>query len=586
MSLDKKVIDLQSVYENHDSKFIDLRKKCTQAEQKASEISRLGQNWQNKVIQLQDGLAAFEMAQIYEKIANNYNEAFNKSTDLSNIYQINDAKIDSLLLNNKDLKNKSESMLKTCNKEVERKKTFEKDYERLNREYIDLEQRSKQLEKSMTRIDLWINKTLISDTVLTNLNAELESQQNDLNTNEKESDELIKRIQALDSLRSSISRPDESGELELSGDNNLIKYIDETINELNTSVPKLYQSTLKLQQDSYFNSELEKISNDIFELKNLLATTRDIANEIKVAVNFNETTMIQLKPSVDLRPSLITSGAIFVQTREPFAPIAFIYNESNPFEYVTLYLEQGSPTFQYRLSDRDDASIVKLSTKQSINDGQWHKIEFERIGKQSRLTVYSDNDRKKEVKQESKDNSVIFNIDPNGAKILLGQFPSTGNTPLELRTMSAYNNQFKGAIDDLSLNGHSYGLWNFEKATNIKGEPKRPAKPYDEIIDNDNEKAIHFMENSFMCFSQKSSAIKLNQKNSVDMTIQFKTDTPNGLLWLWSNDEKQYISVYLDSGYVNVALVLSSDEKLTLFESYSQDLPRLDDNKYHKIYTK
>ena len=152
--------------------------------------------------------------------------------------------------------------------------------------------------------------------------------------------------------------------------------------------------------------------------------------------------------------------------------------------------------------------------------------------------------------------------------------------------MSAYNNQFKGAIDDLSLNGHSYGLWNFEKAINIKGEPKRPAKPYDEIIDNDNEKAIHFMENSFMCFSQKSSAIKLNQKNSVDMTIQFKTDTPNGLLWLWSNDEKQYISVYLDSGYVNVALVLSSDEKLTLFESYSQDLPRLDDNKYHKLYTK
>ena len=81
--LDQQVSELQRVYSDHDVKFADLRKKCSQAEQKASEISSKGQEWQKKVFQLQDGLTAFEMAQIYDKISINYNAAYQKSLSIS-----------------------------------------------------------------------------------------------------------------------------------------------------------------------------------------------------------------------------------------------------------------------------------------------------------------------------------------------------------------------------------------------------------------------------------------------------------------------------------------------------------------------
>jgi len=582
--LDKQVNELQNVYVDHDLKFVELRKKCSQAEQKASEISLMSQEWQNKVLLLQDGLVAFEMAQIYEKISNNYNIAFNKSLDILGVYNGNEANLDNLLTKSEILKNKSETLLKNCGSESERKSKFEKDYDRMLSEYTQLDQKAKNLDKTLTKIDQWVNKTLTSDIVLTNLKSELDSQQKNLQKHEGESVDLISRIQSLDSLRTSLPKPENNGDQSVGGES-LIQYINETINSLNSSVPKLYQSMLKLQSDNSFNLELEQIRSEIYDLKLLLASTRDIANEIKVAVNFSDSTLIQLKPSAELMPSLVTSGSIFVQTRESFAPIAFIYNESSPTEYVSVYLEHGRPHFQYRLSDREDATIMKISTKTPINDGQWHKIEFERIGKAARLTVFSDYDRKQEVKQESHDDSVIFNIDPNGAKFLLGQFP-VSTTPSELRTVAAYNSQFRGAIDDVKLNGHSYGLWNFDSAKNIKGEPKRPLKPYEEIVDSENDQAIKFMEDSFMCFSAKSSSIKLNSKAPLEMTIQFKTDTANGLLWLWSNDERQYVAVYLDSGYVNVALVLSSDEKVTLYDKYPETSSKMDDNRFHKIYVK
>ena len=120
--------ELQQVYENHDSKLIDLRKKCSQAEQKASDISRLGYNWQNKVLKLQDGLSAFEMTQIYEKIANNYNEAFNRSNQILNFYKNNEDKLGSVVLSTELLKNKSDSLLQKCDQETERKTRSTEDY--------------------------------------------------------------------------------------------------------------------------------------------------------------------------------------------------------------------------------------------------------------------------------------------------------------------------------------------------------------------------------------------------------------------------------------------------------------------------
>ena len=90
------------------------------------------------------------------------------------------------------------------------------------------------------------------------------------------------------------------------------------------------------------------------------------------------------------------------------------------------------------------------------------------------------------------------------------------------------------------------------------------------------------MEDSFMC--KNNSKVKfIGGKVKIDITLKFRTDAPNGLLWIWYTDDRYYLAVYLESGQINVALGVSSDSKFLLFERTSVSRTRFDDNKYHTI---
>ena len=181
--------------------------------------------------------------------------------------------------------------------------------------------RTKQLTKSLTRLDEWINKTSESDQTLNNLKRELDSQQADLTSSGKVADDLIRRIQSLDTLRNSL-RPESANtnpEEEESGgganDQQLVKSIENSIESLRASGPAINQTIKKLLDENNFNAELEKISKDIYDLRILIESTRQIANNIKVAVNFNESTVLNLKPPVDLHPAMSTTASIYIKTR-------------------------------------------------------------------------------------------------------------------------------------------------------------------------------------------------------------------------------------------------------------------------------
>jgi hypothetical protein len=584
--LNNKVEDLKDVYADHDKKYQDLRQKCLQAEQKTSAISVIGQSWQSKVMRLQNGLAAYDMAQVYEKIANTLRQADEKSSSVYKEYTVANDNLETLLQNSQDLKSKNEQLLTDTEAQIDSNYKAEANYQNLSRQYNELEKRSKNLTKNIEKIDAWINRTLANDLTLTNLKADLDNQQADLAKNEEKANDIIRKIQSLESLKSSLPKPEaiNNDNSNLQSGEQLLSSIEASIDDLKNTGPKINSSLQTLLQDSNLNSELEKIRNDIYDLKLLIASTRDIVNEIKVAVNFTDSTMVQLKPSADFQPSLVTSGSLYLQTREQYAPIALIYNDSTPNEYLSLYLQQGRPHLQYRLSDSEGPLIV--STNVPINDGQWHKLEIDRVGKLAKLRVYSENGQNvNEAVKKSNDNSVIFNLDPNGAKFILGQFPLK-NLPQDLKTIAAFNNQFRGAIDDVKLNGHSFGLWNYDNAVNIKGEPKRTTSLEQQKPDPANENAVYFAEDSFMCLS--NSGIKINKRTPLDVTISFKTDSPNGLIWIWSNDDKQYIAIYLESGHLNVAVSQSNDFKKYLFEKqeYPANLVKLNDNLFHTVHVR
>jgi hypothetical protein len=131
------------------------------------------------------------------------------------------------------------------------------------------------------------------------------------------------------------------------------------------------------------------------------------------------------------------------------------------------------------------------------------------------------------------------------------------------------------------------GLWNYVNAKNIRGEKDRKfvsssdQQAQANLEQSADEKGVYFMEESFMC--KNNTKVKfIGAKVKIDITLKFKTDAPNGLLWIWYTDDRYYLAVYLESGQINVALGISSDSKFLLFERVG-GRQRFDDNKYHTI---
>lgn len=597
--LTTRVDELSQLYANHDSSFQDLRQKCIQAEQKAQSLAQTGQNWRQRVLQMQSGLAAYEVVQTYENIANKLNEAHRQSTETLRKYQAAEIELEDLNKKADGLKETSERLSQDTSEQLNKRGKLESDYDQLNRLYQDLDRKSRDLGKNLDKVEQWTAKTLTSDDNLYKLQSELEAQQKELDESEEKAKELVRKVQSLDSLRESLpnQQTDELDPTAPKGEQ-LLKSIESSIESLKTQVPAINSNVKSLMENNDFNVDLEKINKEIYELKMLIESTRQIANDIRVAVNFTDSSVISLKPSNDLHPSMITTSSVYIKTRELFAPIALIYNDSNPNEYVALYLQQGRPHFQYRLwspveensegSDYDGKSANILSADQPINDGEWHKLEIERVGKVARLRVYSEYGQQ-EKSLVSQDDSVVFNLDPNGAKFILGQFPFD-QMPNDLKTVAAYNNQFRGTMDSFKFNGQNLGLWNYVSARNIRGEKDRKFVSSDDqqaqatSQQSSNEKGVYFMDDaSFVC--KNNSKVKfIGGKVKIDITLKFRTDSPNGLLWIWYTDDRYYLAVYLESGLINVALGVSSDSKFLLFDrTNGYNRPRFDDNKYHTI---
>ena len=455
--LNSKVNDLNELYVDHDSNYQDLRQKCLQAEQKAQSLALTGQSWRNKVLQLQNGLEAYETVRVYENIADQLNSAHAKSQETLSKYKAAETSLDDFSQKSDRLKASGDDLTLQTNEQLEKRSKLESDYTNLNKLFHDLERKSRDLNKSLERVDQWMGKTLASDQTLINLKKELDEQQKDLDNNEQKANDLVRKIQSLDALRESLPKPEtaDSESSSATKGERLLKSIEASIENLKTQGPNVNTNVKKLLENNDFNTDLEKISKEIYELKMLIDSTRQIANDIKVAVNFNDSSIIHLKAPADLHPSMTTASSLYLKTREYFAPIALIYNESNPNEYFSLYLQQGRVHFQYKLSSNDNAQVNVLATEQPINDGEWHKLEVERVGKSATLKIYS-NGNYQEKSKVAQDDSVVFNLDSNGAKFILGQFPFA-QISNELKTIAAYNNQFRGTLDAVKFNGQNLG---------------------------------------------------------------------------------------------------------------------------------
>jgi hypothetical protein len=236
---------------------------------------------------------------------------------------------------------------------------------------------------------------------------------------------------------------------------------------------------LQLNNDTIRNN-LAKLRTQLSELKLLVAHTRQILNDIAYPVNFTNSTVLYLKPHMDMQPSMSTFFSVYFKMRQLYAPIVLIYNESSFKEYMAVYVHNGMPCVQYKIGNNLTPTVLQIRAR--VNDDRWYKLETERIGKKIKLRLHDGYGEPAEVETESESDSVVFKLDPFSTKIVVGQFP-LNQLSNDLRPLAAYNNQFEGLIDSVKINGHTHGLWNFVTATNVK--PVRIKRP--QWIENSNE---------------------------------------------------------------------------------------------------
>ena len=294
---------------------------------------------------------------------------------------------------------------------------------------------------------------------------------------------------------------------------------------------------------------------------------------------------------------------------------AVVYSESNPSEYVALFLQNGQAHAQYRLSASSPSAANVLSIATPINNNQWHKVELHRVGKLATLRVQSasgggssSSSNGGEKQNESPDDAIVFKLNRMSARVVLGMLPKSVH---ELHKTLSPNGgvQFRGSMDSLRFNGHDVGLWNYAQAHNVHGDTSRKfVAPDDDVSDSDtnnnnngeakqrsqqnntyNQESVHFTEGSYYCLNtsqQKKNTFQFHPRSVVDVTLHFKTSTADGVLYVWYNEEKNYMSVFLSEGQVNVAFVMGGKIKVMLFDKEqvaASEAYRLDDNKWHAV---
>ncbi len=571
---------------NHNIKVQELEEKLRAARIKSDSLLQMSNEWERRIKGSQAGLEAFEIANIYDTIATTLNTAYTKSKEVLENYEKANERLIKYLNEFQIVKARSEEHSLKLNQLENTQEQYEKTLAELNDRHAKLEGQLTFLHNDVEKIENWVNKTQQNENILNDIEKSLNNQESELKQSNDKAVELETTIQTIASLK---SKENQNGSLDtVSNAKKMNQSIDE-LRELNTGI----NDRVSKIANNYRNldDKLDEVNEIINNLKLLIESTRNIANEIKVAVKFRNTSYIKLRNAPVFMQSISNVGSLYLKTTDTNAPISVLYNKNEPNSYLSLYLKNGSPHLQYRLSEK--AEVNTISATKQINDGNWYRLEVERIGRLARLKVFSEKDvLLSNDMSQSKDDNVVFNIDSMNANFYLGQFKfADDRVPFELQEAltynGAFNNQFEGAIDTVTMNRHSFGLWNHEDAMDIDGEIKRANDKESALITS--KSPVHFNEKSFLC-TNKTVLNSMKRQKKFDVTLKFKTANPNGILW-YGKDEKDKVNllVSLDDGHVAVDIIsVRENNRRVVLDSNNADFwnsdYRLNDNQYHVVH--
>lgn len=393
---------------------------------------------------------------------------------------------------------------------------------------------------------------------------------NEANEKANESKQMLKPI--LENLDDDVANSKQLSK-KIDDTNLYIVQASTQIDRVSAILPSLQSlvDDLKLKQDA-----TKKSGNDLAErierLKKQIESARDLANSIKVGVQFHPNTTLELKaPSKIGQLASDFTTSLYFRTNRSDGLLLYIGNDNKhdgkkygKTDYLALEIENGYPILSIDLGDGPD----KIISKKNVANGKWHQAIVERTGDDVFLTIKEETDEGKELAHEVKDRlsgtDNVFDLTRDNTRIFVGGSPDLNQQPLKY-------NSFDGEIEDLRLNDEKVGLWNFVDAQNNNdGARERNQLTASEVQPT----GYRFNGDGYVILDAKPYSFKT--RSHIKFNFKAGRDTLDGLMF-YAGKNRHFISVELRDGGVQFQYKLG--QHLVSIASTEQ----FNDNEWHLV---
>lgn len=286
-----------------------------------------------------------------------------------------------------------------------------------------------------------------------------------------------------------------------------------------------------------------QIGDDLERLRRQVEQARALANSIKVGVQFQPNTILELKTPDNLQSQTFnTRVSAFFKTANPNGLLLFLGNEpqngvrGKRDDFMAIEIENGYPVLSIDVGDGPE----RIISQKKVDDDKWYEAIVERTGKAVTFTIREEDDDGNEKlivrKEELPGDQTNFNLDDK-SRLFVG-----GHS--DVLPESIKQSSFEGEIEGVKIGDRDVGLWNFVDANNNQiGAAER-----DRLVAKEaKHTGYRFGGNGYVVLDAKP----YNFKQRSHVSFKFKADkqTPSGLLFFVGH-KQHYVSLELRDGFV------------------------------------
>lgn len=257
-----------------------------------------------------------------------------------------------------------------------------------------------------------------------------------------------------------------------------LNQVEKQLQTINDKLPSVINSIKQLpEKQKKIHNVSSNIQNSINKLNAQIALARDVANRIKVGVQFLPSTALELRnpPNVnDLSTSTQISG--YFRTENPNGLLLYLGNEvgtnlkrTKTDDFMALVIQNGYPVLILDVGNGHEQII----NDKYVADNRWYQFIIDRTGHSVKLTIREElpgGEERLHTNEVSLEGPYsIFNLDKDQSKLCLGscrpEFKMQQQVPI---------NSFEGEMEDLVIGDMPVGLWNFDEGfDNNRGAKER-----------------------------------------------------------------------------------------------------------------